>query len=98
LKKVSEDAIYMSLINVNYATESSISELIFKLLKKLGLAHTAQDIGQGDLNGVYVMRVLGLRKSNTDITTKYHSCATFIFIVQSSYMFRPYVLVICGEI
>jgi len=91
---VPEDAIYISLMNVNYTTESTILELISKLLKKLGLAHTAQDNGQQELNGVHVMRVLGLRKSNTDITTKYYTCTTFIFIVECSYTFRPHVLAI----
>jgi len=95
---VSEEAIHNSLININYATGSSILELISKLLKKLRLAHMAQDIGQQGLNGVYVMRVLGLRKSNTDITTKYYSYTTFMFNVLSSYMFRSHVLAICGEL
>jgi len=95
---VSQDAIRKSLINTNYAAESSILELVSKLLRKLGLAHTEQDVGQEELDGVYVMSVLGLRKSNTDITTKYYSCTRFIFIVQSSYMFRPHVLAICAEL
>lgn len=59
---MSEDAIHNSIININYTTESSILELNSKLLKKLGLAHKAQDIGQEELNGFFVMRVLGLTK------------------------------------
>jgi len=51
------------------------------LLKKLGLGHKAQNIGQEELNGFYVMRVPGLTKSNIDVTTKYYSCTAFIFIV-----------------